>query len=72
MIQPNCAKIEYGDFQTPLELTTKICQKSVDLGISPDVIIEPTCGIGNFIHAASQHFDRASKIVGVEINEVTT
>lgn len=61
-------KVEYGDFQTPLELAEKICHKLVELGVSPDVIVEPTCGIGNFIEAAARSFHLASKIIGVEIN----
>ncbi len=62
-------KVEYGDFQTPLELTEKICHKLLELGVSPDIIIEPTCGIGNFIQAAAHSFELASKIIGIEINQ---
>jgi len=61
-------KIEYGDFQTPLELTQRICNKLVQLGVNPDIIIEPTCGIGNFIQAASHFFPSANQIIGIEIN----
>ncbi|MGK7940256.1 MAG: SAM-dependent methyltransferase, partial [Crocosphaera sp.] len=42
-------KIEYGDFQTPLDLTDKICNKLVQLNVFPDIIVEPTCGVGNFL-----------------------
>lgn len=38
------AKVEYGDFQTPIELAERVCQKLIELGVNPDVIIEPTCG----------------------------
>ncbi|MFB2880546.1 SAM-dependent methyltransferase [Floridanema aerugineum] len=61
-------KIEYGDFQTPLELAEKVCQKLVQLGVSPDVILEPTCGVGNFIEAAGRSFKSTNKIIGVELN----
>ncbi|MBD2360817.1 SAM-dependent methyltransferase [Anabaena minutissima FACHB-250] len=61
-------KLEYGDFQTPLELAEKICEKLVQLGVNPDIIVEPTCGLGNFIEAASHSFPRAKKIFGIEIN----
>lgn len=64
------AKIEYGDFQTPLELTKLVCQKLEGLGVSPDVIIEPTCGVGAFVEAASHQFSRAKKIIGVEVNQI--
>jgi hypothetical protein len=62
------AKIEYGDFQTPVELAKRVCQKLVELGVMPDVIIEPTCGVGNFIEAALDSFKSANKIFGIEIN----
>ncbi|HAX74778.1 MAG TPA: SAM-dependent methyltransferase [Cyanobacteria bacterium UBA11372] len=61
-------KVEYGDFQTPLELAEKICHKLIELGVNPKVIIEPTCGIGNFIQSAARSFQSTSKIIGVEIN----
>ena len=61
-------KIEYGDFQTPLELAVRVCQQLLQLNISPDIIIEPTCGVGNFINAASSLFPEATRIIGVEIN----
>ncbi|MDF0554358.1 class I SAM-dependent methyltransferase [Kamptonema sp. UHCC 0994] len=62
------SKVEYGDFQTPLELSEMVCQKLITLGINPDVIIEPTCGVGNFIEAAAHSFKLTSKIIGLEIN----
>jgi hypothetical protein len=61
-------QIEYGDFQTPLELAEKICQKLKTLGVNPDAVIEPTCGLGTFIESSAQHFPSAKRIIGVEIN----
>jgi hypothetical protein len=61
-------KVEYGDFQTPLELAEKICHKLRALSITPDIIVEPTCGIGNFIQAAATSFQLARRIIGIEIN----
>jgi hypothetical protein len=61
-------KLEYGDFQTPLELAEKICHKLLKLDVNPDIIVEPTCGIGNFIQAAASSFQLAHKIIGVEVN----
>lgn len=60
-------RVEYGDFQTPPDLANNVCQKLVKLGIAPDFIIEPTCGIGAFIEAAANYFV-SSKIIGIEIN----
>jgi hypothetical protein len=63
-------QIEYGDFQTPKELVDLICQKLAALGVNPDAIIEPTCGLGAFIESSAHHFPSAKKIIGVEINSV--
>jgi hypothetical protein len=57
----------YGDFQTPMELTTKILKLLTKLDLKPSSIIEPTCGTGNFIIAALETFPEAT-IVGYEIN----
>lgn len=61
-------KIEFGDFQTPIELAEIIAKKLINLKVEPDIIIEPTCGTGNFLLAASKNFKSAKKIVGIEIN----
>ncbi|MGK7886298.1 MAG: SAM-dependent methyltransferase [Crocosphaera sp.] len=61
-------KIEYGDFQTPLILTDKICQKLLELKVFPDLIIEPTCGIGNFLKSSNMYFKDLRKIIGIDIN----
>lgn len=61
-------KVEYGDFQTPIELANQVCKKLVELGIKPHIVVEPTCGIGNFVEAASSYFESAKKILGVEVN----
>lgn len=61
-------KVEYGDFQTPLKLSEMVCQKLINIGLNPEVIIEPTCGVGNFIEAAARSFKLTNKIIGLEIN----
>lgn len=63
-------KVEYGDFQTPLNLAVRVCQKLGELGITPDVVIEPTCGVGAFVEASAQLFPSTKKIIGIEINEI--
>ncbi|NJL20766.1 MAG: class I SAM-dependent methyltransferase [Leptolyngbyaceae cyanobacterium SM1_3_5] len=68
MIAIRKAKVEYGDYQTPIELANLVCQKLIELNVNPDFIIEPTCGVGSFIKAASRSFPSAQKILGVEIN----
>lgn len=62
-------KIEFGDFQTPDSLAQKVCGRLSGMGIRPDIIIEPTCGVGAFVLAATQAFPMAQKILGFEENE---
>ena len=58
---------EYGDFQTNLNLANTATKILVGKGSLPKIIIEPTCGKGNFILASLQHFESADKIYGIEI-----
>ncbi len=60
---------EWGDFQTPLDLATRVCNYLATAGISPRVIVEPTFGAGNFVLAATEVFPSAQLIYGVEIQE---
>jgi hypothetical protein len=62
------AKIEFGDFQTPAALADQVCGRLVQLGISPINVIEPTCGVGAFVLAASKAFPGATAIHGAEVN----
>ena len=57
------------NYQTPLFFTNKICEYlKNELKINPDAIIEPTCGIGNFLKSASEFF-KNKQIFGIEIDE---
>jgi methylase of polypeptide subunit release factors len=72
MPNKNIKKIEYGDFQTPIELARHICSLLSQHNIEPLNIIEPTCGKGNFIKAALEYFPNVKKITGLDIsNEYT-
>ena len=57
------ARIEYGDFQTPLDLAREICTLLARQGLEPKVVMEPTCGTGAFLIAASEAFP-AARICG--------
>jgi hypothetical protein len=59
---------EYGDFQTPPALARAATEVLCRLGIRPRSILEPTCGCGSFVAAASASFPDATAIIGVEIN----
>lgn len=61
-------RIEFGDFQTPDALALDVCKQLATLGIQPNIVIEPTCGIGAFVVAACQTFPDAQKILGFEVN----
>lgn len=61
-------KIEFGDFQTPLELARDIVAFLVSSGETPDAVVEPTCGRGSFLVAALGAFPRAKVFYGFDIN----
>ena len=61
-------KWEFGDFQTPPELADQAMSILPRLGIKPKSIVEPTCGKGAFLLAASKRFPSAKKVIGVDIN----
>lgn len=61
-------RIEFGDFQTPDGLTLAVCRRLAALGMRPDVVIEPTCGLGAFVRAAAETFPDAREILGFETN----
>lgn len=59
---------EFGDFQTPDDLASQVLLKIQELGVSPNSIIEPSCGRGAFLCAAAALFPQA-KLVGMDINQ---
>ena len=61
-------KVEFGDFQTPLDLTNR-CTKLLKKTFSPDVVIEPTCGLGYFIEASHNTWGAKVDYYGYEINK---
>ena len=66
-IVANEKKGEYGDWQTNLPLAISVCEQIKAQGIRPQVIVEPTCGQGNFIIAALLTFDSIEDVYGIEI-----
>lgn len=61
------AKIEFGDFQTPLALAREVCALLRQRGIEADAVLEPTCGVGAFLCGAAEAFPKAW-LVGWDIN----
>lgn len=60
---------EFGDFQTPDQLAEQACKLIRERGIHPVSLLEPTCGIGNFLLAAIDQFPKLTSGIGIEIND---
>ena len=60
-------RAEYGDFQTNKDLANKVAKHLAKRNISPEIVIEPTCGKGNFIIASLSNFKAVKKVFGIEI-----
>lgn len=63
-------RVSYGDWQTPAKLAEKVCKYHLSRFGSPDVVIEPTCGLGAFVIAALNNFHNLTEIHAVEINKL--
>ena len=69
MMHKEPAEKELGDYQTPLYFTDIICEYlKNDLKINPKTIIEPTCGIGNFLKSSSRLFPD-EQLYGIDIDK---
>jgi predicted RNA methylase len=68
VVKPSKKQTEFGDFQTPRGLAGEVCRLLSQRGISPRSVLEPTCGLGNFLVAAIESFPAISMAVGVEID----
>jgi hypothetical protein len=62
-------KVEFGDFQTPINLAREVCSLVARTGFRPASVLEPTCGIGSFLQAALETFPDVSRVLGFEINQ---
>lgn len=62
-------QIEFGDFQTPLELASEISRFIRQCFPNPEIIIEPTCGSGNFLKACLSVWEKTCLYYGFDINK---
>ena len=62
------ARTEFGDFQTPIDLACQVTQFLRVNGVSPSAVIEPTCGVGNFLVASMRTFGGGIPYHGFDIN----
>ncbi|MBU0489965.1 MAG: hypothetical protein KKD31_18655 [Bacteroidetes bacterium] len=60
-------RAEYGDFQTNANLANKATVHLSLKNVSPEIVIEPTCGKGSFIVASLSNFKGIKTIFGIEI-----
>ena len=60
-------RVEFGDFQTPDVLARNVCEVLRNLDISPETVLEPTCGKGSFLRASTEFFSSCSNVFGYEI-----
>jgi len=67
--KPAAQSVEFGDFQTPAALAREACESLRDRGVAPAAVVEPTCGVGNFLLAALDGFPTLKIGLGVEIHE---
>ena len=61
-------RASYGDWQTPVPLAEKVCKAHLSKYGSPDIVIEPTCGLGAFVFSTMKIFPNVSEIHALEIN----
>ena len=62
------AQTQFGDFQTPIDLACQVTQFLSAKGVSPSAVIEPTCGVGNFLLASLRTFGGGIPYHGFDIN----
>lgn len=61
-------KWQFGDFQTPSPLAQQVVEKiAEDESFRPGTILEPSCGLGSFLVAASNTFPH-SELLGFDVN----
>jgi hypothetical protein len=59
---------EYGDFQTPIILAKDVVSLITTIFGVPSTVVEPTCGLGNFLEAAYAAWGAEVSYYGHEIN----
>ena len=62
------AQHQFGDFQTPVDLACEVTRFLRTSGVSPSAVIEPTCGVGNFLVASMRTFGGDIPYYGFDIS----
>lgn len=61
-------QIEFGDFQTPASLAAEACRLLKRRRVKAASIVEPTCGVGNFLAAAIEAYPAVRNSLGTDVN----
>ncbi|MCW5212136.1 N-6 DNA methylase [Desulfobulbus sp. TB] len=61
-------KKEFGDFQTPAVLTDQAARFIQTVFPAPEMIVEPTCGLGSFLQSCIDVWQTDSSYYGFDIN----
>jgi hypothetical protein len=61
-------KKEFGDFQTPETLARKSVALVAQIFGTPDLVVEPTVGLGAFLQASALQWGRKAEYEGYELN----
>lgn len=64
---PSAEKIALGDYQTPSKLADQVVALIRELEVTPDIVVEPTCGEGNFVRAAIDGIPSLKQVFAFEI-----
>lgn len=63
------ARKEFGDWQTPMGLASRVVALVTELYGVPESVVEPTCGLGAFLSASSARWGTNATYQGYEVNE---
>ncbi len=60
---------EYGDFQTPITMCESVANLIHTTNFEPTILIEPSCGKGNFVVSALKRFQTIKTVIAIELQE---
>ena len=61
-------KKEFGDFQTPAVLADQVAKFIQTAFPAPEMIVEPTCGLGSFLQSCTELWKTDASYYGFDIN----
>lgn len=68
MSKKNFSQLEFGDFQTPEILAMQVTKTILNRFNNIKCVVDPTCGIGNFLKSIVLQLRNIAFIYGWEIN----